>query len=42
MPSLDKTAEQIEAETDRLLLEQAKAIIRDLRTPVQDACTMVQ
>ena len=37
MPNLDKTAEQIEAETDRLLLEHAKALIRDCRAAAQNA-----
>jgi len=37
MPKHDQTAEQIEAETDRLLLEQAKAFIRDLRATARNA-----
>jgi len=37
MPNYDKTAEQIEAETDRILLEQAKAFIRDLRQTANNA-----
>jgi hypothetical protein len=37
MPNFDKTSEQIESETDRLLLEQAKAFIRDLRASAQNA-----
>ena len=37
MPKHDKTAEQIEAENERLLLEQAKAFIRDLRAAAQNA-----
>jgi len=37
MPNHDKTAEQIEAETDRFLLEQAKAFVRDLRAAAQHA-----
>ena len=37
MPNLDKTADQIEAETDRLLLEHAKALIRDCRAAAQNA-----
>ena len=37
MPKHDQTAEQIEAETDALLLEQAKAFIRDLRATARNA-----
>ena len=37
MPNLDKTAEQIEAENECFLLEQAKAFIRDLRATAQNA-----
>jgi len=37
MPNYDKTAEQIEAETDRILLEQAKAFIRGLRATTNNA-----
>ena len=37
MPRYDQTAEQIEAETDRLLLEQAQAFIRDMRAAAQNA-----
>ena len=36
MPKHDQTAEQTEAETDALLLEQAKAFIRDLRTTARN------
>ena len=37
MPRHDQTPEQIEAETDRLLLEQAQAFIRDMRATAQNA-----
>jgi hypothetical protein len=37
MPKHDQTSEQIETETDRLLLEQAKAFIRDLRATARNA-----
>jgi len=37
MPKHDQTAEQIEAETDALLLEQAKAFIRELRATARNA-----
>ena len=37
MPNFDKTTNQIEAETDRFLLEQAKAFVRDLRAAAQHA-----
>ena len=36
MPKHDQTAKQIEAETDALLLEQAKAFIRELRATAQN------
>ena len=36
MPKHDQTSEQIEAKTDALLLEQAKVLIRDLRTTAQN------
>ena len=37
MPNFDKPPDQIEAETDRLLLEHAKAFIRDLRATARNA-----
>jgi hypothetical protein len=37
MPKHDHTPEQIEAETDALLLEQAQAIIRELRAAARNA-----
>ena len=37
MPHFDKTPEQIEAATERLLLEQAQAFIRDLRATARNA-----
>ena len=36
MPKHGQTAEQIESETDALLLEQAKAFIRDLRATARN------
>ena len=36
MPKHDQTAEQIEAETDALLLEETKALIRDLRATARN------
>ena len=37
MPNFDKSPEQIESDTDRLLLEQAQAFIRDLRATARNA-----
>jgi len=37
MPKQDQTAEQIEAATDALLLEQAKVFIRELRVTARNA-----
>ena len=37
IPNYDKTPEQIEAETDRIILEQAQAFVRELRNAAQHA-----
>ena len=37
MPKHDPTAKQIEAETDRLFLEQAKTFLRDIRAAARNA-----